>query len=77
MLVIFYIRSLVANTPFLETIQLLNHKGGSEETRELDLFWKSQRAFSTSSSESKFEFNPLTKTILILGSEFPTEQFDM
>ena len=49
--------SLVANTHFLETIQLLNQKGGSEETRELDLFWKSQRAFSTSNSESKFEFN--------------------
>ena len=48
----------VACTPFLETIQLLNQKGGSEETRELDLFWKSQRAFSTSSSESKFEFSP-------------------
>ena len=41
----------------LETIQLLNQKGGSEETRELDLFWKSQRAFSTSNSESKFEFS--------------------
>ena len=33
-------------------------KGGSEETRELDLFWKSRQAFSTSSSESKFEFSP-------------------
>ena len=37
--------------------QLLNQKGGSEETRELDLFWKSQRAFSTSNLESKFEFS--------------------
>ena len=32
-------------------------KDGFKETRELDLFWKSQRAFSTSNSESKFEFN--------------------
>ena len=42
---------------YLEMIQLLNQKGGSEETRELDLSWKSQRAFSTSNSESKFEFS--------------------
>ena len=41
----------------LSTIQLLNQKDGSEKTRELDLFWKSQRAFSTANSESKFEFN--------------------
>ena len=32
-------------------------KGGFKEIRELDLFWKSQRAFSTSSTESKFEFS--------------------
>ena len=42
----------------LETTKLLKQKGGSEETRELDLFWKSRQAFSTSSSESKFEFSP-------------------
>ena len=46
------------NSPFHETTMLLNQKGGSEETRELDLFWKSRQAFSTSSSESKFEFSP-------------------
>ena len=40
MLVNFWLRSLVANTHFFETIQLLNQKGGSEETRELDLYWK-------------------------------------
>ena len=32
-------------------------KGWIQGTRELDLFWKSRRAFSTSNSESKFEFN--------------------
>ena len=32
-----------------ETTNLLNQKGGSEETRELDLYWKSRQAFSTSS----------------------------
>ena len=42
----------------VEVGQLLNQKGGSEETRELDLSWKSQRASSTSSTESKFELNP-------------------
>ena len=51
-------------------IQLLNQKGGSKETRKLDLFWKSQRAFSTSNSESKFEFNLWKKTILTLGLGF-------
>ena len=29
-------------------IRLLNRKDGSKETRELDLFWKLRRAFSTS-----------------------------
>ena len=38
--------------------QLLKRKDGFKETRELDLFWKSRRPFSTSSLESKFEFNP-------------------
>ena len=37
--------------------QLLKRKDGFKETRELDLFWKSRRTFSTSSLESKFEFN--------------------
>ena len=32
-------------------------EGWIRRTRELDLFWKSQRAFSTSNSESKFEFS--------------------
>ena len=56
MLVNLCIQLLVTNTLFLETIQLLNRKDGSKETRELDLFWKSQRAFSTLSTELKFEF---------------------
>ena len=34
-----------------------DRKDGFKETRELDLFWKLRRAFSTSNSESKFEFN--------------------
>ena len=58
-------------------IQLLNRKDGFKETRELDLFWKLRRAFSTSNSESKFEFNRWKKTILTLGSEFPSEPFVM
>ena len=32
--------------------------GGSEEIRELDLYWKSRQAFSTSSTELKFELSP-------------------
>ena len=40
-----------------ETTKLLNHKGGSEEIRELDLYWKSRQAFSTSSTELKFELS--------------------
>ena len=36
MLVNLYIQSLVANTLFLEMIHLLNQKGVSKETRELD-----------------------------------------
>ena len=38
MLVNLCIRLLVANILILETIQLLNRKDGSQETRELDLF---------------------------------------
>ena len=49
---------LVANTPFLEMTKLLNQKGGSDETRELDLYWKSRQAFSTLNMELKFEFSP-------------------
>ena len=49
---------LVVNTPFHETTKLLNQKGGSEEIRELDLYWKSRQAFSTSSTELKFELSP-------------------
>ena len=44
-----------ANTPFQEMIQLQ----------------KSRPVFSTSNMELKFELSPWTKTILILGSEFP------
>ena len=51
-------RLLVANILILETIQLLNRKDGSKETRELDLFWKSQQAFSILNTEFKLEFNP-------------------
>ena len=32
-------------------------KGGSEEIRELDLYWKSRPVFSTSSTELKFELS--------------------
>ena len=45
MLVNFSKQWLVANTPFHEMTKLLNQKGGSEETRELDLSWKSRQAF--------------------------------
>ena len=45
------------NTLFLETIQILNRKDGSKETQELDLYWKSQRAFNSSSTETYDEFN--------------------
>ena len=45
--------------------------------RELDLYWKSQRAFSNSSTELKFEFPLWKKTILSPGSEFPSVQYDM
>ena len=72
-----FVQWLVANTPFHETTKLLNQKGGSEETWELDLCWKSRQAFSTSSTELKFELSQWTKTILAPGSEFPTEQFVM
>ena len=55
----FLLRSVVvANTHYLEMIQLLKRKDGFKETRELDLFWKSRRPFSTSSLESKFVFHP-------------------
>ena len=55
----FLLRSVACREyTLLETIQLLKRKDGFKETRELDLFWKSRRAFSTSNSESKFEFNP-------------------
>ena len=57
--------------------QLNNQKGGSEETLELDLFWKSRQAFSTSNSVSKFEFNPWKKTILSFGSKFRMGPFVM
>ena len=45
MLVNFSIQLLVANTPFHETTKLLNQKGGSEEIRELDLYWKVTTSF--------------------------------
>ena len=48
-------------------------KGWIQGNTRIDLFWKSQRAFSTSNSESKFESNRWKKTILTPGSEFPTE----
>ena len=65
---------LVANTLYLEMIQLLNQKDGVKEIWGLDLYWKSRPVFSTSNMELKFEFGPWIKTILILGSEFPTER---
>ena len=77
MLVNFSKQWLVANTPFHETTKLLNQKGGSEEIWELDLYWRSRQAFSTSSTELKFELSPWIKTILILGSEFLMEQSNM
>ena len=51
-----------------------NQKGGSKEIWELDLYWKSPPVFSTSNMELKFELSPWTKTILILGLEFPMER---
>ena len=77
MLVNFSKQWLVANTPFHETTKLLNQKGGSEEIRELDLYWKSRQVWSTSSTELKFELSPWIKTIFILGSEFLMEQSNM
>ena len=68
---------LVANTLYLEMIQLLNQKGGSKEIWELDLYWKSRPVFSTSNMELKFELSPWIKTVLILGSEFPMERSNM
>ena len=65
---------LVANTLFLEMIQLLNQKDGFKEIWGLDQYWKSRPVFSTSNMELKFEMSPWIKTILILGSEFPMER---
>ena len=48
---------LVANTLYLETIQLLNQKDGFKEIGELDLYWKSRPVFSTSNMELKFELS--------------------
>ena len=52
---------LVANTLYLEMIQLLNQKGGSKEIRELDQYWKSRPVFSNSNMELKFEFGPVNQ----------------
>ena len=65
---------LVANTLFLEMIQLLNQKDGFKEIWGLDLYWKSRPVFSTSNMELKFELSPWIKTNLILRSEFPMER---
>ena len=40
-----FVQWLVVNRLFLEMILLDNQKDGSEETRELDLYWKSQPVF--------------------------------
>ena len=50
----FLLRSVACREyTLLETIQLLKRKDGFKETRELDLFWKSRRAFNTSNLELK------------------------
>ena len=50
----------------------INPKDGFKEMGGLDLFWKSRPVFSI--LNKKFKLSPWTKTILILGSEFPMEQ---
>ena len=40
----------------------------------LDLYWKSQPVSSTLNMDLKFELSQWTKTVLILGSEFPMER---
>ena len=47
---------LVANTLYLETIQLQKRKAGFKETRELGLYWKTRPVFDTLNMELKFEF---------------------
>ena len=68
---------LVANTLYLEMIQLHKQKDGFKETWELGLYWKSRPVFSTFKMELKFEFGLWIKTILNLGSEFLMERSNM
>ena len=68
---------LVANTHYLEMIQLLNQKDVFKEIWGLDLYWKSRPVSSTSNMELKFGLSPWIKTIPILGSEFPMERSNM
>ena len=67
----------VANTPFLETIQLLNQKGGSEETRELDIL-----EVTTSFQHFKFGVEVRIQSVnednsQSCGQNLPMEQFVM
>ena len=68
---------LVANTLYLEMIQLLNQKDGFKKIWVLYLYWKSPPISSTSNMELEFELSPWRKTALILGQECHTEHSDM
>ena len=69
-----FVQWLVVNTLFPETIQLHNQKAGFSETRELDLYEKSQPVVSTANMGLKSEFGLWVKIILSLGSEYLMEQ---
>ena len=50
-----FVQWFVANTLFLEMIQLHNQKDGFKETRELDLYQKSRPVTCTVNMELKSE----------------------
>ena len=72
-----FVQWLVANTLFPEMMNHHNQEDRFKETRELDLYWKSQPVFNTANMGLKFESGLWVKIILSLGSEYPMEQINM